>query len=342
MEILALVVVGFIAVLLFTAVRIVPQQVAYVVERLGKYDRTLAAGMHIIIPFVDRVAYKHTLKELVLDIPEQLCITRDNVQINVDGVVFLRVMGPSRASYGVGNYQVAIVQLAQTTLRSELGKLDLDRTFEERETINNALIMAIDKASDAWGVKILRYEVRSITPPRDVVEAMEKQMRAEREKRAKILESEGDRDSKINSAEGQKQETIKASEAQKVRQINEAEGHAVATMRASEADKQRQINEAEGQSAAIVAVALATARGIKEVATALAAAGGADAARLKIAEQYVDAFARLAKNTNSMIVPSTVSDVSAMLASAFSVLDHAKHHGPGHAPTVVTEHPKEW
>lgn len=326
--ILALVFAAFLMIAVMMAIRVVPQQVAYVIERWGKYDRTLTAGMHTIFPFMDRVAYKHTLKELVLDIPEQLCITRDNVQINVDGVVFLRVMDPSRASYGVSNYQLAIIQLAQTTLRSELGKLDLDRTFEERETINHQIVASIDKASEPWGVKILRYEVRSIQPPKDVVEAMEKQMRAEREKRAKILESEGERDSRINFSEGQKQETIKASEAQKVRQINEAEGHAVATIRASEADKQRSINEAEGQALALVAVAKATAQGLTQVASALAQPGGDHAARLRVAEEWVKQFGRLAKASTTMIVPETVSDVSAMLSSAFAVLDRSRHPPP--------------
>lgn len=302
MEVFAIVVAAFVAIVLFSAVRVVPQQTAYVVERLGKFDRTLTAGLHIIIPFVDRVAYKHTLKELVLDIPEQLCITRDNVQVNVDGVIFLRVMDPSRASYGVANYQIAVIQLAQTTLRSEIGKLDLDRSFEERENINNAIVQAIDKATDAWGVKVLRYEVRSIAPPRDVVEAMEKQMRAEREKRAKILESEGDRDSKINRAEGLKQETIKA----------------------SEATKQRQINEAEGQASAILAVATATGRGIAEVAAALSAPGGAEAARLRVAQDYVKQFGRLARSTNSMIVPASVTDMAGMIASAMSVVESTR------------------
>lgn len=316
MEFLALVIVLFVAVALFSAVRIVPQQVAYVIERFGRYDRTLNAGLHIIIPFMDRVAYKHTLKELVLDIPEQLCITRDNVQVHVDGVIFMRVIDPSRASYGVSNYQIAVIQLAQTTLRSEIGKLDLDRTFEERENINNSIVMAIDKATDPWGVKVLRYEVKSISPPRDVIEAMEKQMRAEREKRAKILESEGDRDSKINRAEGLKQETIKA----------------------SEATKQKQINEAEGQASAILAVATATAKGLGEVAAALSMQGGAEAARLRVAEDWVQQFGKLARATNSMIIPANAADVGSVLATAFGVFDGLKS-----PPTSVpTKTPDTW
>jgi regulator of protease activity HflC (stomatin/prohibitin superfamily) len=309
MEIIALVFLGFVAVVLFSAVRIVPQQVSFVIERFGKYDRTFNAGLHIIVPFMDRVAYKHTLKELVLDIPEQLCITRDNVQVHVDGVIFLRVMDPSRASYGVSNYQMAVVQLAQTTLRSEIGKLDLDRTFEERENINNSIVMALDKATDAWGAKVLRYEVKSINPPRDVIEAMEKQMRAEREKRAKILESEGDRDSKINRADGLKQETIKA----------------------SEATKQRQINEAEGQAQAILAVAHATAKGLADVAAALSAKGGAEAARLRVAEDWVKQFGKLAKSTNSMIIPANAADVGSVMATAFGVFDGLRNPPKGSA-----------
>lgn len=299
MEFLALIFVAFVAVVLFTAVRIVPQQVSFVIERFGKYDRTLNAGLHIIVPFMDRVAYRHTLKELVLDIPEQLCITRDNVQVHVDGIIFIRVMDASRASYGVSNYQIAVIQLAQTTLRSEIGKLDLDRSFEERENINNSIVMALDKATDPWGVKVLRYEVKSINPPRDVIEAMEKQMRAEREKRAKILESEGDRDSKINRAEGLKQETIKA----------------------SEATKQRQINEAQGEAEAILAVATATAKGLSDVAASLSGQGGAEAARLRVAEDWVTQFGKLAQSTNTMIIPANAADVGSIMATAFGVFD---------------------
>jgi regulator of protease activity HflC (stomatin/prohibitin superfamily) len=226
---------------------VVPQQSAYVVEYLGKYSRTLQAGFHILVPFVETVAYRHSLKEGAIDIPEQTCITKDNVQVGVDGVLYLRVLDPQRASYGISDYVFAIIQLAQTTLRSEIGKIDLDRTFEERGTINSNVVQELDKASDPWGVKVLRYEIKNINPPKDVLSAMEKQMRAEREKRAVILTSEGERDAKINEAEGDKQRVIKA----------------------SEAAKQRQINEAEGEAAAILAVASATAGGLREVATAL-------------------------------------------------------------------------
>lgn len=302
MEIFAIVFAIGCIILLFRTIRIVPQQMSFVVERLGKYNRTLDAGLHIVVPFLDKVHYKHNLKEIVLDIPEQICITKDNVQVSVDGVIFFRVIDAKKASYGVSNYVPAIIQLAQTTLRSEVGKIDLDRTFLEREQINNSVVMAIDAATDPWGVKVLRYEVKSITPPRDVLEAMEKQMRAEREKRAQILTSEGDRDAKVNRAEGMKQEMIKN----------------------SEGDKQKQINEAEGQAAAILAVANATAEGLTHIAQALNAPGGETAAILRVAESYVQKFGNLAKVNNTMIVPASVSDVSTMVATAMSVFGQVK------------------
>ena len=226
---------------------VVPQQNAYVVEYLGKYRKTMQAGFHILIPFVERIAYRHNLKEHAVDIPEQICITRDNVQVGVDGVLYMKVLDAQRASYGIGDFIFAISQLAQTTLRSEIGKIDLDRTFEERGTINTSVVMELDKASDPWGVKVLRYEVKNINPPQDVLLAMEKQMRAEREKRAVILTSEGERDAKINEAEGGKQQVIKE----------------------SEASKQQKINEAEGEAEAILTVATATAEGLRRVADAL-------------------------------------------------------------------------
>ena len=294
--------VAFAVVVVAKSVAIVPQQMAYVVERLGKFSRSLEAGPHIIWPFIDVIRYRHTLKEIVLDIPEQICITKDNVQVNVDGVLFFRVMDPARASYGVTNFQQAIIQLTQTTLRSEFGKMDLDRSFEEREKINSSVILAIDHATDPWGVKVLRYEIKSINPPRDVLDAMEKQMRAEREKRAKVLESEGDRDSKINRAEGIKQETIKA----------------------SEADRQRSINEAEGTANAIFAIASATAEGMKKVADVLSTPGGREAAELRVAESYVKEFGKFAADANAIIVPATASDMSSMLGTAFSVFDRLK------------------
>ena len=232
---------------------IVPQQSAYVIENLGKYSRTLQAGFHILIPFIDKVAYRHNLKEQAVDIPEQICITRDNVQVSVDGVLYLQVLDARQASYGITNYLFAIAQLAQTMLRSEVGKIDLDRTFEERAAINANVVSELDKATDPWGVKVLRYEIKNITPPKDVLQAMEKQMRAEREKRAVVLTSEGERDAKINQAEGEKQRVIKE----------------------SEASKQQQINEAQGEAEAILAVATATAEGLKRVGAALSGAAPA-------------------------------------------------------------------
>ena len=213
-------------IILFKLAVVVPQQSAYVVERLGKFRKKLDAGFHFLVPFMDKIAYKHTLKEQAVDIAEQVCITRDNVQVGVDGVLYMQVLDPARASYGIGNYMFAIAQLAQTTLRSEIGKIDLDKTFEERGAINLNVVAELDKASDPWGVKVLRYEIKNINPPQDVLHAMEKQMRAEREKRAVILTSEGERDAKINEAEGEKQQVIKASEATKMQQINEADGEA--------------------------------------------------------------------------------------------------------------------
>jgi regulator of protease activity HflC (stomatin/prohibitin superfamily) len=277
---------------------VVPQQSAYVVERLGKYSGTLQAGFHILIPFLDVIRYRHNLKEIAIDIPEQICITRDNVQVGIDGVLYLKILDPERASYGIHNYVFAITQLAQTTLRSEVGKIELDRTFEERTNINISVVSELDKASEAWGVKVLRYEIKNITPPQDVLAAMEKQMRAEREKRATILNSEGARDSAINTAEGQKQQVIKASEAR----------------------KQQQINEAEGQGAAILTVATATAEGIRRVADAIVAPGGLEAVQLRVAEQYVREFGNLAKAGNTMILPANLADVGSMIAAAMSVV----------------------
>ncbi len=278
---------------------VVPQQSAYVTERLGKYSSSLNAGFHILIPFIDRVAYKHSLKERAIDIPEQICITRDNVQVGVDGVIYLQVLDPKLASYGIGNYVFAITQLGQTTLRSEIGKIDLDRTFEERSLINSAVVEEVDKASDAWGVKVLRYEIKNITPPSDVLQAMEKQMRAEREKRAVVLASEGERDAKINEAEGGKQQVIKQ----------------------SEAVKQQRINEAEGEAAAILAVARATAEGMIQVAEALQREGGEGAMQLRIAEQYLSEFGKLAKAGNTFVVPASLGDVGGMIALAKGIID---------------------
>jgi regulator of protease activity HflC (stomatin/prohibitin superfamily) len=277
---------------------VVPQQSAYVVERLGRFHATLGAGFHVLLPFVDTIRYRHSLKEIAVDIPAQVCITRDNVQVGVDGVLYLKVLNPERASYGITDYMFAISQLAQTTLRSEVGKIDLDKTFEERTNINTAVVSELDKASEAWGVKVLRYEIKNITPPHDVLAAMEKQMRAEREKRAVILTSEGTRDAAINTADGVKQEVIKASEAR----------------------KQQQINEAEGEAMAITAVATATAEGIRRVAEAIKLPGGYEAVQLRVAEQYVHQFGELAKKSNTLVLPANVADVGSMIALAMKAV----------------------
>ncbi len=288
---------------------VVPQQSAFVVERLGAYSGTISAGFHILIPFLDVIRYKHSLKEQSIDIPEQVCITRDNVQVAVDGVLYLKVLNAERASYGISDYQFAIIQLAQTTLRSEVGKIELDRTFEERTNINISVVSELDKASEPWGVKVLRYEIKNITPPSDILAAMEKQMRAEREKRAVILNSEGVRDSAINLAEGEKQKVIKA----------------------SEADKQKQINEAEGQANAILTIAEASATSIRQVGLAIQDPGGREAVQLRVAEQYVNSFAALAQRSNTMIVPANVSDIAGMIGTAMSVFQSAQR-GSGPPP----------
>jgi len=278
---------------------VVPQQSAYVIESLGRFSRTIHAGFHILLPFMERIAYRHSLKELAIDIPEQICITRDNVQVGVDGVLYLQVLDASKASYGITDYRFAIIQLAQTTLRSEIGKIELDRTFEERATINSNVVSELDKASAPWGIKVLRYEIKNINPPKDVLQAMEKQMRAEREKRAVVLTSEGERDAKINQAEGEKQRVIKE----------------------SEANKQQQINEAQGEAEAILAVATATAEGLKRVGEALSGRGGIEAMQLRVAEEYVKQFGHLADEASStLIVPANLSDIASMIAMATSVV----------------------
>jgi regulator of protease activity HflC (stomatin/prohibitin superfamily) len=302
--------IGFVTVLMalvvlfivFKTAVVVPQQSAFVVERLGRYAGTLDAGFHILVPFIDVIRYKHSLKEAALDIPAQICITRDNVQVQVDGVLYLKVLNPERTSYGISDYLFAITQLAQTTLRSEVGKIDLDRTFEERTNINTSVVAELDKATEPWGVKVLRYEIKNITPPADILAAMEKQMRAEREKRAVILTSEGQRDAAINTAEGDKQQTIKA----------------------SEANKQQQINEAEGEAAAILAVATATAEGIRRVAEATRLPGGAEAIQLKVAEQYIAEFGKVIHNADTIILPANVADVASMITTAMNVVAQNK------------------
>jgi regulator of protease activity HflC (stomatin/prohibitin superfamily) len=288
-------------VVLAASAKVVPQQQAWVIERLGRYQTTLRAGLHLIMPFMDTVRYQHSLKEQVVTVEEQDCITKDNVLIKVDAVIFYQVIDAVKASYGIANSQVAIIQLAQTTVRSEIGKIELDRTFEERPLINAHIVSEIDKASIAWGVKVLRYEIKNIKPPTDIREAMERQMRAEREKRAAILVSEGTRDALINTAEGRKQEEIKASEAR----------------------RQREINEAQGRAEAIRAVATATAAGLREVADALTSSRGLDAMRLRIAEQYIQEFGKLAKQSNTLVLPANVADLGSMIALATGIVrDH--------------------
>lgn len=302
--------VSFVAVLFVIAVIfiisrlavVVPQQTAMVVERLGRYAGTLGPGFHLLVPFVDVVRYRFSLKEQAIEVAEQVCITRDNVQVRVDGVVYLRVMDPERAAYGVHDYRFAIMQLSQTTLRSEIGKIDLDRSFEERAHINASLVVELDKASEAWGVKMLRYELKNISPPGDVIEAMEKQMRAEREKRATILTSEGERDARINAAEGLKQQAIKESEGK----------------------RERQINESTGAASAIEAIAHATAQGLREVAAAAQVEGGAEAISLRLGEAYIKQFGAMAQASTTLIVPADVGNPASMVAMATQVMGTAQ------------------
>jgi regulator of protease activity HflC (stomatin/prohibitin superfamily) len=292
----------FVLIAFVKTIRIVPQREAFIVERLGKYSATLEAGFHILIPFIDRVAYKHTLKEQALDVKPQVCITKDNIAVEVDGILYLQVVDPKKASYGIDNYMFASIQIAQTTMRSVMGKLELDKTFEERDVINSAIVAAVDKASDPWGVKITRYEVKNIYPPQSIKDAMEKQMRAEREKRAVIAQSEGERQAKINRADGDKQEMIFQ----------------------SEGEKQKRINEADGRAAEIEKIAMATATGIREIAKAINEQGGADAVKLRVAEQYLNEFGKLAQTNNTMIIPTNLSDIAGMIKTATAVFSQNK------------------
>ncbi len=296
--VIALVVVYTIA----KCVRIVPQRQAFIVERLGKYHITLDAGLHLLMPIIDRVGYKHTLKEQAIDVPPQQCITRDNITVEVDGILYLQVMDPAKASYGIGNYLFATTQLAQTTMRSEMGKIELDKSFEERMLVNMAIVEAVDKASDPWGIKVTRYEIKNITPPQSIRDAMEKQMRAEREKRALIAESEGDRQAKINRAEGEKQQAIAVSEGEKMKRINEAGG------RAQE----------------ILLVAEAQANGLRQIASAINEQGGMNAVNMQLAQQYLTEFGKMAKANNTMIIPSDLANVAGILKAATSVIKEAK------------------
>jgi regulator of protease activity HflC (stomatin/prohibitin superfamily) len=300
--ILAIIVIIFVA----RTFRIVPQQHAWVVERLGKFDRTLTPGLNFVVPFIEKVAYKHSLKEIPLDVPSQICITRDNTQLTVDGILYFQVTDAMRASYGSSNYVVAITQLAQTTLRSVIGKMELDKTFEERDAINASVVNALDEAALNWGVKVLRYEIKDLTPPAEILRAMQAQITAEREKRALIAASEGRRQEQINIATGEREAFIARSEGQ----------------------KQAESTTAQGEAAAIVAGAEATASAIRQVAAAIGQPGGEQAVQLKVAERAVDAFAQLAQKNNTMIVPSSVSEVSALIGSAMALVKATGGHAP--------------
>lgn len=300
MEFATILTIGLVVIVFFiivSCIKIVPQRSAYIIERLGKYNGTLHAGFHLLVPFLDKVAYKHSLKEQAIDVDSQICITKDNIAVEVDGILYIQVVDPQKASYGIDNFRFAVIQIAQTTMRSVIGKLELDKTFEERDTINNQIVDAVDKASDPWGVKVARYEVKNITPPQSIKDAMEKQMRAEREKRAVIAESEGHKQAKINVAEGEKQELIAR----------------------SEGEMQKRINEATGRAAEIEALANATSNGLRTIALAINEDGGKDAVNLRIAEQYLNEFGKLASQNNTMIIPANLSDISGVIATATSV-----------------------
>ena len=291
---------GFI--LIASMIKIVPQRTAIIVERLGKYRATFTAGFQILIPFIDKVRYRQTLKEQAIDVAPQICITRDNIAVEVDGILYLQVLDPEKASYGIDNYKFASIQIAQTTMRSVIGRLELDKTFEERETINVSIVEAVDKASEPWGVKVTRYEVKNISPPQSIRDAMEKQMRAEREKRAIIAESEGTKQAKINNAEGDKQELIKK----------------------SEGEMQKRINEAAGRASEIEQLAKATANGLRAISLAISEENGLNAVNLRIAEQYLMAFGNLAKTNNTLIIPSNLTDIAGVIATATSVFNETK------------------
>jgi regulator of protease activity HflC (stomatin/prohibitin superfamily) len=291
----------FAVIVFFYSIKVVPQRRAYIVERLGKYNSTFQAGFNMIIPFIDIVRYRHTLKEQAIDVASQTCITKDNISVEVDGILYLQIIDPKKASYGIDDYRFASIQIAQTTMRSIIGRLELDKTFEERDVINTSIVDAVDKASDPWGVKVTRYEVKNITPPQSIKDAMEKQMRAEREKRAMIAESEGEKQAKINVAEGDKQELIKR----------------------SEGEKQKRINEAQGRAAEIMEVANATASGIRAIADSIGTDNGLSAVNLRIAEQYLNEFGKLASENNTMIIPTNLSDIAGIVASASSVIKNS-------------------
>ena len=298
--ILLIIIVVFILSIIIKSIKIVPQKQAFIIERLGKYRGTLEAGFHLLTPFIDRVSYKHTLKEQAVDVPPQTCITQDNISVEVDGILYMQVIDPAKASYGIGNYAFASIQLSQTTMRSVMGKLTLDKTFEERDMINSAIVNAVDKASDPWGVKVARYEVKNISPPQSIKDAMEKQMRAEREKRATIAESEGQRQSQINRAEGERQALIAQSEGL----------------------KQQKINIADGDAYEVLKVAEATAKSLKLIAHAIEEEGGKEAVNMKLGQQYIGEFGKLAKENNSIIIPSDLANIAGFVKTAKSVLEN--------------------
>lgn len=300
----------FAVVVIIKTARVVPQRQQFVIERLGKYSSTLDAGFHILLPFLDKVAYRHSLKEQAVDVPSQTCITKDNISVSVDGILYMQVVNARDASYGIENYTFATSQLAQTTLRSEIGKIELDRTFEERETINAQVVEVVDRASEPWGVKVLRYEIKDIVPPDSVKDALEKQMRAERERRAVVAESEGERQAKINVSEGEKQEVINL----------------------SEAEKQKQINEAEGKAREITLIAQATADGLESIAQAVKQPGGIDAVNLRVAEQYIREFGELARTTNTLILPSNLGDIGSSVAAIMKTIESATKTSPDKTP----------
>lgn len=300
--IILIVIIIFLLVAFLSTFKVVPQRSVYIIERLGKFNRALDAGFHILIPFIDKVAYKQNLKEQALDVASQICITKDNIAVEVDGVLYLQVIDPQKASYGIDNYRFAVIQISQTTMRSVIGKMELDKTFEEREAVNATIVEAVDRASGPWGIKVSRYEVKNISPPQSIKDAMEKQMRAEREKRALIAESEGDKQAKINRAEGEKQQTIAL----------------------SEGEKQKRINEASGKASEIEMVAVATAKGIREIAQSINEDGGISAVNLRIAEQYLTEFGKLAQTNNTMIVPADLSDIAGVITSVTSVINKTK------------------
>ncbi len=303
----------------FKCFKIVPQQEAYVVERLGRYHATLTPGLKFLIPFVDRLAYKHTLKEIPLDVPSQVCITRDNTQLTVDGVIYFQVTDPQLASYGSSNYVLAITQLAQTTLRSVIGRMELDKTFEERDDINRTVVAALDEAAVSWGVKVLRYEIKDLVPPQEILRSMQAQITAEREKRARIAQSEGVKIEQINLASGQREAELKRSE-----------GEAQAAVNASNGEKVARINLAEGEAQALRLVAQATAEAIRAVAEATRTPGGMEAVNLKVAEQYVEAFGKLAKEGNTLIMPANVADMAGLVSAGLQIVK-----GQSSTPTIT-------